>query len=169
MRFTISFILFLVFKFSLCQDTSLIMKYKNSVGIRGGFTTGINYRHILDSKGRAVELLVGVWPDAYGFSIMLEKFKATEIEGLLLYLGGGVHYTDGNNRNYYTYRNGRKVLYKYVGSDYSLGFDLPAGAEYKIPKVPFIINMEVKPMLEFGSNGDSYFYIDPALGVKVCF
>lgn len=156
-------------KQNLCQDSLFKYDFKTAVGVRGGFTMGINIRHFFDEKGRAAEILFGKWPDAFGVTFLLEKFKPTDVRGFHLYYGGGVHYTYGNNRNYYTTRNGRKFLYKYPGSEYSFGIDGCFGVEYKIPKVPIIINTELKPLFEFGSNADSYLYLDPALGLRISF
>lgn len=168
-RVVLLFGLFLLLACMYGQDSLVVRTYNNSMGVRGGFTSGLSFRHFFDSENRSVELIAGFWPDANGFTVLLEKFKGTEIKGLLWYYGGGMHYTDGNNRNYYTEREGRRILYKYPGSDYSYGFDGMLGTEYKLPKLPFILSMEVKPFFELGSNGDSFFYLDPALGLKVGF
>lgn len=153
----------------LGQSSTNAREYENSIGLRGGFTYGINFRHFQKDNMRAIEAILGFWPDALGFTLLVEKFKATEVNGLLLYLGFGAHFTEGNNRNYYTSVGGRKVLQKYLGSDRSFGLDGLGGVEFKIPKIPFILNAEIKPFLDIDSNGCSFLYIDPAVGIRVYF
>ena len=58
---------------------------------------------------------------------------------------------------------------KYYEGGVGLGVDGIVGLEYKIPKAPIALSLDVKPFVEFVSRGYIYSSLDPGLGIKITF
>lgn len=100
--------------------------------------------------------------------MLLEKYApAFNARGLNWYYGAGGHIAAQNGNGAYYYDNGRHKHYK--NGALGLGVDGIVGLEYKIPKAPFALSLDVKPYIEVVTKGDVWMSLDPGLGVKVTF
>lgn len=142
---------------------SLTGDYKAAIGLRAGETSGLTFKFRTSNVAR-VELIAGIWSDWLSFTGLYERHTdAFKVDGMKWYYGAGGHaaFETGD------YYNGGRSYTR--GSDYALGVDGIVGLEYKIPPIPFAISLDIKPLMEIYRNGDLYFGIDPALGVKFTF
>ncbi|WP_421872184.1 hypothetical protein [Marinoscillum sp.] len=140
-------------------------KYNTAVGIRGLGTSGLTIKHFTRSD-RAIEGIIGLYPDALSFTLLLENYvNAFDQPGLNWYYGFGGHLATTTNWDYEeNYRP-----YNRTEGDFGIGVDGIFGIEYKINEVPIAVSLDVKPFLEVTTRGDAYLAVDPGLGVKVAF
>lgn len=145
-------------------------EYKNAIGIRAGGTSGITFKHFLNT-GNAVEAILGIWPNALGFTALYERHAGTGLEGLKFYYGGGGHFTAETGDYYYrTHKNAhREYVSRYGDNGLGIGIDGIVGVEYKIGVIPLVLSFDLKPYLELSNYGIVYTAIDPALGIKIAF
>lgn len=145
-------------------------EYKNAVGIRAGRTSGITFKHFMNS-GNAFEMILGVWPNAVGLTALYEKHTATGLAGLKFYYGGGGHFTAETGRYYYrTYNNRtRSYEYRYGRDGIGIGIDGIVGLDYKIGMIPLALSIDLKPFLEVSNYGDVYTALDAGIGIKLAF
>jgi hypothetical protein len=145
--------------------------YTNAIGIRFGGTTGFTYKHRFDSHN-TMELILGTHPHAFGLTGLYEYYFPTTVEGLNLYLGAGGHISRAYYRAsgyYYVAEDDRRYFYKTYGYGPIVGIDGMAGIEYKIPRAPLAISLDMKPYAEFYRNFGPFFNLDPGLGIKFTF
>lgn len=145
-------------------------QYNTAIGLRAGITEGLTIKHFVNSTS-AFEGILGLWPNAWGFTALYEKHApAFSLEGMNWYYGGGSHITFETRRIYYWYKYGDRYLYHYTsGGNTWLGIDGILGLEYKIKTIPCAISLDMKPYMEIGTNGGLYLSLDPGLGIKVAF
>lgn len=143
--------------------------YKNAIGIRAGETSGITYKHFFNNYN-AVEAILGIWPNALGFTALYEKHAPTGLSGLKVYYGAGAHIV-GETVNYYNDRDYyiEGYRYRYDRNGFGAGIDGILGIDYKIPAIPFSISLDVKPLIELNGGGNIFTAIDPGIGIKVAF
>ena len=143
--------------------------YKNAIGIRAGGTSGITYKHFFENYN-AFEVILGIWPNAFGFTGLYEKHAPTGLSGLKFYYGGGGHII-GETVNYYNNRDyyGEGYRYRHDRNGFGAGIDGILGIDYKIPVIPFSISLDLKPLIEINNAGNIFTAIDPGLGIKVAF
>lgn len=134
---------------SFCWSTTTIQAqdaYGKSIGVRGGFLSGVTYKHFLDFAG-AIEGIVG-----YNF----ENGRVVTVTGLYehhfflnyqtnIYAGGGL--TLGANSN--TFRTIAEGI---------------IGIEYVMPRYPVSISLDYKPA--FNIFGTEFLYNEFALSVR---
>ncbi len=142
--------------------------YTNAIGIRFGGTTGLDFKHKFSSLN-AIELILGAYPNSFGLTALYERNVSTQVTGLNLYLGAGGHIARAYDYNYGYFKNDRYYYYRNYNYGPVLGIDGIAGVEYRIPKVPLAISVDVKPYAEFYSGYGTYFNLDPGLGIKFTF
>lgn len=144
--------------------------YSNAIGLRAGETSGITVKHFTGSS-TAIEGIIGVWPYAIGLTGLFEKYVPFgNVNGLSWYYGAGAHVNFHTGRIYYVYREGsRYYAYRYNYPGIGVGIDGILGAEYKIPRAPIAISLDVKPFMEFNNAGMFFTAFDPGLGIKVTF
>jgi hypothetical protein len=141
--------------------------YRNAIGIRAGGTSGLTFKHFINSSD-AIEGILGLWPNALGITGLYERHVSTKVDGLKFYYGGGAHFTAETDHYYYR-RNDDGYVYRYGHDGIGIGIDGILGIEYKIPVIPFAISLDLKPFLEVSNYGHVYSGIDPSLGIKVAF
>jgi hypothetical protein len=73
-----------------------------------------------------------------------------------------------HRRGYSWYDYGQRRFY-YREDGIGLGIDGMIGLEYSIPGAPVAFSLDMKPFLEFNTNGGAWVSLDPGLGVKVAF
>lgn len=153
------------------QDTTAAyspnMLYKNALGVRLGVAPGITFKHFFNDQN-AVEILLHTGLRYRGFLLtgLFERHQQLlDVEGLKWYYGGGVHIGiyNHNRWSWIDQRTGRYRTYDYPGG----GIDGIIGIEYLIQQAPFVIGLDLKPMLEFFPRFD-YEY-GSALSVRYTF
>lgn len=141
--------------------------YQTGIGLRAGETSGLTVKRFLN-ESTALEGIFGLWNHGLSITILYEKYvPAFKVNGLNWYFGGGGHLAVKNRHYYRYYDRGRYYYYQYNNT--GLGIDGIAGLEYKIPKTPLAINLEVKPYIEIISRGEIWSSIDPGFGIKLTF
>lgn len=141
--------------------------YNTAIGLRGGETSGLTIKHFTGNN-RAIEGIVGIWGHGFSATVLLEKYApAFNTSGLNWYYGAGGHVAFQNGHGVHYYDNGRHKHYR--DGAVGLGVDGIVGLEYKIPKAPFALSLDVKPYLEVVTKGDVWMSLDPGLGIKVTF
>lgn len=149
---------------------SLGTDYKNAIGLRIGETSGFTYKHFFNN-GNAFEGIVSAFPHIVGLTGLYEKHFKTGAPGLVWYVGGGGHFNVGGptTRVYYGYNGDVRYRYVYRSGAFAVGIDAIGGMEYKFKKIPLGISADTKPLLEVNDIGNTYFTIDPSIGVKFTF
>ncbi|RED91908.1 hypothetical protein [Marinoscillum furvescens] len=139
--------------------------YHTAVGVRGLGTSGLTIKHFTGSN-KAIEGIIGLWPDAFSATLLFEKYvNAFDEPGLNWYYGVGGHIATQSDWVYY---DGVR-RYERDDDDFGIGVDGIFGIEYKIHEAPIAVSLDVKPFLEVTTNGAAYLAIDPGLGVKFTF
>lgn len=143
------------------QNTS----YRTAIGIRAIGTSGLTIKHFTYS-GKAIEGILGFWPNAFSATALLEKHvNAFDEPGLNWYYGLGGHLASHSE-----WVEGQPLGYNRTrGGNLGLGVDGIFGIEYKIHEIPIAISMDVKPFIEVSTNGNAFLALDPGLGIKVTF
>ncbi len=155
--------LFSLFIFSHLNGQSSDENYKMSFGLGYGETAGIDFKYHT-TNDRGLEMLAGIWSDWINLTGLYEKYTdALNAPGLRWYYGAGGHIAF---RTGSYYNEGR---YYSRGDEYALGLDGIIGIEYKIPRIPFAVSLDLKPLVEMYRDGGMYFSADPGLGVKFTF
>lgn len=158
----IAFVLLLA-SVSYSQDLKTGPTYKTAIGVRGLGTSGLTVKHFTQST-KAVEGIIGFYPNAFSVTVLVEKYaQAFDTSGLNWYYGIGGHVATQSD----VYRaNG---ISRRETSAVGLGVDGIFGIEYKINEVPIAISLDFKPFLEVATDGDAFVALDPGLGIKVTF
>lgn len=143
--------------------------YKNAIGVRGGETSGITFKHMY-SNSNAVECILSFWPYTIGVTGLFEKNINMNAPGLNFYFGAGGHVNMGSARYRAYYLHGRgEYVYVKRASELAMGVDGIVGFEYKFKPIPLAISADVKPYLEVSSYGYVYSTLDPGIGIKLTF
>lgn len=144
-------------------------EYRNALGLRAGETTGFTYKHKFN-RASAFEAILGANPYFIGVTGLYENYFNTGTSGLNLYFGGGAHINSGNSsyREYYWYRNNEYIIVRRSNAT-AIGIDGIFGIEYKFNLIPLAISSDIKPFIEGNNYGDTYFTLDPSIGVKFTF
>jgi len=161
-------ILALTVSISFGQLATNSSAYRTAVGVRGGEASGLTIKHFVGGQD-AIEGIVGLWYHGLSATVLYERHSsAFNVSGMNWYYGGGGHATIYSDRRYYYY-NGRRRADRYVRGSIGLGIDGVFGLEYKIPKAPIAVNLDVKPYVEVITSGGIWTSLDPGLGIKVTF
>ena len=150
--------------------------YKNSTGVRLGYTSGLTYKHFIN-RAEAMEFMA---------SGRKEGFQVTG-----LYLFHRPIDTGFNNDFYFFYGVGGHVGVerfpdqRLVGSSstpslnefdtdertfFTMGVNTTVGVEYRWFRVPVTIGLDIKPFLNFiGMRQTKFRFWDTALSVKYIF
>jgi hypothetical protein len=155
----------------LASLATLNAQYQFAIGVRSGGTSGLTLK-IINTSNTASELMVGFWNDGLSFTGLYERTpQVGTIEGLHWLLGMGAHvalYNDNfRNSGSPSWYSDKSVDIE--DGDLGLGLDVMAGLEYKFPLVPLAISLELKPFVEFTTNGAIWLSLDPGLGIKLAF
>lgn len=119
--------------------------YKNALGIRGGFSNGITFKHFFSSSS-AFELIVANRWKGYNLTGLYEKHKD---------LGSGFDWYYGIGGHIGRWHGYDKHPWFKDDKDYSvIGIDLILGIEYTIPGAPINLSLDYKPGYNLvGYNG----------------
>ncbi|MCE3295517.1 MAG: hypothetical protein K0R65_1231 [Crocinitomicaceae bacterium] len=143
--------------------------YNTAIGLRAGETSGLTIKKSIGNSS-ALEGILGFWRHGVSATLLYERYMPTaNIAGLSWYYGGGGHAAFENTfyRGYYWYNGDR--YYYYENGGMGLGIDGIVGLEYKIPRAPIAFSLDIKPFVEFNTNGGVWTSFDPGLGLKVAF
>ncbi len=151
--FTILFTLFGIL-FSNAQD------YNTGIGLRGGFSQGITFKHFLSPNSALEGIISSRWRGIQVTGLYEIHGRAFEVDRLNWYAGFGGHIGFYDGRNARWGEKGRS--YTVVGVDGILGL------EYNFEKVPFNVSLDWKPA--FNLIGTSGFWGDSgALSIRYIF
>ena len=158
-----------VYKF---RPTNLALNsssYTTAIGVRGAGTSGFTVKHFTRNT-RAIEGILGFYPNAFSATVLLEKYaNAFDTPGLNWYYGAGGHIAATNNKYQRKYQRDEYWGYRRDDGDIGLGVDGIVGIEYKINEIPIAISLDAKPFLEVTTSGNIFMALDPGLGIKVTF
>lgn len=141
--------------------------YSTAIGVRASEPSGLTIKHFFN-EGVALEGIVGFWNHGFRTTLLLEKHVPTaKVSGLSWYYGAGAHLSYYDHDHWF--RNNERRYYPYFDDELGLGVDGVLGIEYKIPEIPFALSLDIKPTIEYVSNGDVWADFDPGLGVKLTF
>lgn len=141
--------------------------YKNAIGIRAGYPTGITFKHFMGGGPRAFEGIFSFYRYGFSATALIEKHSASafDVPRLNWYYGGGGHIGTFND---YPYRYYRKYKDYVPGDRYlSLGVDGIIGIEYNLKEIPINFSLDLKPSINLFAYPD--FWIDPGLSIRYCF
>lgn len=130
-------------------------EYRNAVGFRGGYSSGICYQGFFN-ENNAVEVLLS-WRDSgmqlTGIFEAYHPVMTDHYDNFFIYYGFGGHfgYTQWYRKQYYDTQP-NTFYYKQKASPV-MGFDGMFGFEYKLYRVPLSFSMNYKPFMEmFGEE-----------------
>ncbi|MFZ5430895.1 MAG: hypothetical protein ACOZDD_11740 [Bacteroidota bacterium] len=130
----------------------------HALGLRGGISSGFEYRYYL-SSANSVKLLLSTRDRGIQLHGLYEQHANDifDFSGrLTLVYGGGIHAGyESWNRSYYV----GHTRYTESVSRPLAGFDLLAGLEYPFLIFPFSVGFEVKPYVDFW--GKNYVRVQP--------
>jgi len=140
--------------------------YESAIGVRLGGTSGFTIKHTFKPT-MTFEGIIGGFANGFSLTGLIEKnLPAFNEKGLTWYYGGGGHLAAYNGRSMYYNRFGREVDYR-QRNDIGFGINGIVGLEYRLPdNVPISFSVDVKPFIEFSSEGNVGMAMDPSVGVK---
>lgn len=147
--------------------------FKQALGIRGGLTSGIEYRYYTSDQ-HSFKALLGSrsFDGTRGLQLHLltEYYKYDLFDfsyQLVLFYGFGAH---AGYENWDTVRYGPNSSWEVTNTAFVAGVDLLAGFEYLFYEAPVIAGFEVKPNFDFvGKNGFDAQLFDFAFTFKYLF
>lgn len=144
--------------------------FSNALGVRFGATSGLTFKHKFNTYN-SMELILGGGGHHYGLTGLYERNVLTGVNGLGIYFGAGGHIGGGYYRTWGYYDPYYDRVYYRDNYYYGpvIGVDAIAGIEYKIPKAPLALSLDMKPYVEFNRWNGTYFNLDPGLGIKFTF
>lgn len=146
---------------------------KKAVGIRGGLSSGFEYR-VFDGELSSYKVLLSTRKHGLQFTGMKEFHMPNAFdfcEELSFIYGFGAHVGfESWDVNHYSYENGQEYVYTDRHTGPVVGLDGLAATEYTIPAIPLVVGIEVKPY--FNLFGENFFQLQPfdfAFTVKYTF
>jgi hypothetical protein len=158
--YTVIFVSFLlVSKRSAAQD------YKTALGLKfGGYENGPSIKYFM-LNSVALEGIIGIRNHGLVITGLYEFHQeAFGIPELKFYYGAGAHLGSIGAGRYQRF-NGTNELYN--KAQLLLGVDGVLGLEYRIPKSPLAISLDLNPRAELATG--PFFDIAPGLGIKYVF
>ena len=135
----------------LIPNETFSQNYNNAIGLRGGYSGGITFKHALGQASAFEGILSTRY---YGLTVtgLYEIHKpAFNTANLRWYYGAGGHVGFYEGR-YYVGPDNRV----YRGQVTTIGIDGILGLEYQIPEIPFLISLDVKPFFDLLAPGPSF-------------
>lgn len=149
MRYLIIHIIGLLLIFSSVKAQN----YTRALGLRGGFSSGLAYRHYKYDY-RAYETLFGIHSNGMKLTFLIEQYRPAYFEFAdenLWYSFGfgahaGWHVTDHYEIFFMKYYYDNRMVAPLVG------FDGLLGLEYHLKELPLIFGLDYKPFIEFSTR-----------------
>ena len=143
-----------------------------AIGIRGGLSSGFEYRAFSEDL-RSYKVLLSTRKQGLQLT-GLKEFHIPDVfdikEDFSFVYGLGAH---AGFESWYVYEpdvNFPATINRYKKSGVIAGLDALAALEYTIPKIPFVVGIEVKPYFNlFGKNIVQFQLFDFAFTVKYTF
>jgi len=163
MRKVIFFVLVAVLVISANVNKLRAQSYTNGIGLRGGFESGVTFKHFID-ESKALEFIGFSRWKGWGIIGMMELHaNAFGVDGLNWFYGGGVHVGQfsywGNNHDH-----GHNHLDEHIhGNELAIGVDPIVGIEYHIGSIPITISVDIKPVVNIISS----MYIQSGGGISI--
>jgi len=132
--------------------------YNTSIGLRGGYTSGISIKHFVNNNS-AVEVVLGSRWHGYSVTAMYEihKGNALGIPGMSWEYGLGARAGFYDGRYYYKHNRGKcndpnnPKCYNYYYNNgpgmTALGIVAIGGLEYNFKEIPFTISLDLIPVI----------------------
>lgn len=140
--------------------------FNHALGLRGGFTSGVEYRYYT-SDGHSLKGLLGtrdrgaqlyLLTEFYEYDLFLFSYQ------LVFYYGAGIH---AGFESYDIFQQKENRLVEVTRSSFLAGLDGLIGLEYLFYEAPMTIGVEVKPFFDvFGRKRFDIQPFDFALTVK---
>lgn len=111
--------------------------YMNSIGLRGGLSTGVSFKHFISTTDAVEGILTSRWSGVNVTGLFERHTGAFDVDALYFYYGGGAHigFWDGDTNPWFDDGNNYTVL----------GIDGIIGLEYVFSEIPFNISLDYKP------------------------
>lgn len=152
---------------------SAAQEYRQQIGLRGGFTSGVSYKLFKDEL-KALEGILSYRDNGIQLTAIIETYKPVYLkhtDKVHFFSGLGAHigYTAGYNNFWLEDRIFRS---NYHGNTFRpvLGLDAILGFEYRFNQIPFVLGIDYKPYFElFGQNFFSLNLWDIGISIKYSF
>ncbi len=149
------FILSILILSGIC---SYAQNSNTSIGIRGGYHSGISVKHFIESN-KAIEGIISFRRGGAIVTALYQVQHDFDARGFSWHYGAGAHIGLWNQ------------VYKKEEEDnlhLTLGADLIAGLEYEFNEIPFEAALDV--LISMNAVGGGYFSgIGPAVSLRYCF
>jgi hypothetical protein len=112
--------------------------YINAIGLRGGLSQGVTFKHFVTTTDAAEGILAVRWGGFYITGLYERHMPAFDVDQLYFFYGGGAHigFWDGTqNPDWFNNRTNYTVL----------GIDGIIGLEYVFYEIPFNLALDWKP------------------------
>jgi hypothetical protein len=135
--------------------------YKNAIGVRGGYSNGITFKHFISDKAALEFLLASRWR-GYNFTVLYEVHKNIGEPGLNFYYGAGGHIGRWRGYKNHPWFHDDDLHYTVIGVDGIIGL------EYNFKEIPLNLSIDYKPAFNLvGYQG--FWYDEAALSVRIYF
>lgn len=140
--------------------------YSFAAGIRAGVKSGVTLKGFV-TDNFAFEGIAGYWNKSFDGTVLAEyHFHPFRRENISWYLGAGGHISeDAGHDNWVNERTG----VDYQDGQMAYGGDLVAGFEFKFPVIPVAVSFDLKPFIEYSSQGGHVTALDAGVGIKCAF
>ena len=147
-------ILLLIMVFPLWTSAQL---FDRAIGIRGGITSGFEYRMYTDDAN-SFKILLGINDGLriHGFKEFHRYDLFTFTDQLIFFYGAGIHGGYENWDEFYTKDN---ISWYENQTAFVMGVDGLVGLEYMFYEVPLSVGLEAKPFLDI--FGQHMFHFEP--------
>lgn len=164
-----------IFLFILMNLTLITaaQEYRQQIGLRGGFTSGVSYK-LFKNELKALEGILSYRDHGIQLTAIIETYKPVYLkhtDKVYFFSGMGAHagYTLGYADiwpDYHLFRS------NYHGNSFRpvVGLDAMLGFEYRFGQMPLILAVDYKPYFElFGHNFFSLNLWDIGISIKYSF
>jgi hypothetical protein len=111
--------------------------YRTGIGIRGGLSNGLTFKHFITTETALEALVTTRWNGFLVTGLYERHASAFGITGFYWYYGFGAHMGSWNHH----YKSNKEDNYSVIGIDGIIGM------EYNITEIPFNISIDYKPGL----------------------
>lgn len=145
--------------------------YKQSAGVRGGYTSALTYKHFHNDE-QAIEVMVGERNQGIQITGLYTFYKPLNnilSDMVYFYYGVGLH----TGFEIYTTKDNFASLNDYINDQHPffvMGIDTTVGIEYRVLSIPLTFGLDIKPYFQLVDMryGDTRFW-DVGASVKYVF
>ena len=139
--------------------------YQIAAGLKfGGYESGISGKYFINNN-TAIEGILGFREKGVVVTGLYEIHQvAFNVPALKFYYGFGAHIGGVGKGNYNLFNRDPRV---YANNQILFGVDGVIGLEYKIPKAPIAVSLDLNPRIELATG--PFVDIAPGLGIKYTF